>query len=103
MPLPQFIGPLEVVTSASVASEEIGVRCTEVYLEHVYFQMPVLQVSSLLTAHSKICSPFSPGSLLYHGLVASCVPWMNHQSLVWDDCSTRGDALELQLKLFEVC
>lgn len=80
----------------------LGVDCTEIYLSHVYFYMPPLSVETLLAAYNQRCSPYQPGSLLYHGLVASCIPWMSAHSLTRAGFASRQEALKQEIELFEV-
>lgn len=81
---------------------ELGIASTEIYLEHGCFEMPVLQVSSLLVAQRERRAPFAPNSLLHHALVAAAIPWLGNDVLESYGYSSRDEALGHTIEDFEV-
>jgi hypothetical protein len=80
-----------------------GSACVEIYTTHVYFQMPVLSASDLVTVQDGAYTLRHHCSLLHHALMASIIPWISAQYLIEVGYLTREDALRRQICLFEVC
>ena len=79
-----------------------GSACVEIYITHVYFRMPVLSASDLVSVGEGSYKLRHHCSLLYHALMASCIPWIGPQYLIELGYLTREDVLRQQISIFEV-
>jgi hypothetical protein len=84
------------------SSETLAGTCIQAYLDHVYFDLPVLDIAHIFAAVRSTGAPFDPGSLRHHALIASAMPWLSSAFLEKQGIPTRQAGLEAVIADFEV-
>jgi hypothetical protein len=96
------ISPNLLLAIVADCTTELGTASARIYLDHVYFELPVLDYPALLRSCKESATPFPKGSLLHHALLASALPWLDPAILTLHGFSNRVEAFESNLVGFEV-
>lgn len=96
------VSPNLLLAVAADCTTELGTISARIYLDHVYFELPVLDYPALLRSCKEGATPFPKGSLLHHALLASALPWLDQVTLALHGFSNRVEAFESNLTDFEV-
>lgn len=83
-------------------TNELGPVSARIYLEHIYFDLPVLDYPAVLRSCKVGETPFPKGSLLHHALLASALPWLDRIILARHGFSNRVEAFERNFHDLEV-
>ncbi|KAM5372508.1 hypothetical protein ACJZ2D_007546 [Fusarium nematophilum] len=86
---------------ASADADALTIACVPIYLEHIYYNIPVLDAVSLLSAAKQNNAPFQSSNPLRYALVAICLPWVNKSYFRRHGWVSREDALRSIMDEFE--
>ncbi|KAH6871815.1 hypothetical protein B0T10DRAFT_466474 [Thelonectria olida] len=82
---------------------DLGLACAAIYSEHIYFEVPVLDCSSLCCSVEDSRAPFSNDSLLHYALMAAAAPWLGDGILSRCGLQNRQEGFESSVHGFEAC
>ena len=76
--------------------------CANIYVGHIYFEVPVLDYVGLLNCLHGDGPPYPFDTLLHHALVAAATPWLNIELLPRHGFQSREEIFSSSLERFEV-
>ncbi|KAH7169886.1 hypothetical protein EDB81DRAFT_774049 [Dactylonectria macrodidyma] len=80
---------------------DLGAACALIYIEHIYFEAPVLECPSLRCSIEQGRAVFPTDTLLHHALVAAAVPWLSSKILATYGFQCRQEAIDSSSEGFE--
>ncbi|CAG9988728.1 unnamed protein product [Clonostachys byssicola] len=99
----ETVDQLEDETCWAVQHDNLGSTCAKIYVENVYFEVPVLDIGALCTSWQNHKAPFLPESPLHHALILATVMWLDKSTLIRHGFTSREEAFDVHFNDLKNC